>query len=213
MNEPDRTSLRAEYFGIPKRFEDCGFKNFKTSPENQSKYDLCLEFSKKLDSKESLFLFGNVGTGKSHLSVAIMKNLAPVKKEMKVSSEIKSGDKKKLNTIENLYAAKSIFLVVDEFFQELNDCAVNRESKQAVINKYLNEYDLVVLDDLGIVNWSNAKQENLYLFINRAYLDCKRIIITTNFTPEELQQKDERITSRLKEMGKFLKFNGKDYRK
>lgn len=104
-------------------------------------------------------------------------------------------------------------MVCDEFFQELNDCAVNRESKQAVINRYLFENDVVLLDDLGIFNWSNAKQENLYLFINRAYLDNRRIIITTNFTPEELQAKDERITSRLKEMAMFLQFNGDDFRK
>ncbi len=204
-----KQELRAETFDIPERFKNCGFKNFNQTKENIDAYNKCLEF---LNTQKSLIMYGNVGSGKTHLAIAIMKNLKPIEREVKLRTDLYKGEKN-IKTTKVFNVARSQFLVVDEFFRKLNDCAVNHESKQKVIDRYLTENDLVVLDDLGIFNWSNAKQENLYLFINRAYLNNKRIIITTNFTPLELKKKDERITSRLKEMGDFIEFNGKDYRK
>ncbi len=203
--------LKAETTGVPVRFQGCGFKNFEQNKGNRELFQECFDFALGKTKKNSLVMFGRVGTGKTHLSIAVMKNLSPIERETRLRTKFDGEVEEKYAKI--ITPARSVFLPVDEFFQELNDAAVNRESKQKVIDRYLNDYDLVVLDDLGIFNWTNAKQENLYLFINRAYLDNKRIIITTNFTPEELEQKDERITSRLKEMALFLQFEGKDYRK
>ena len=203
-------SLKPRIEGLPKIFEDRGFKNFDDSKKYKFFKQRCIDFAKDRAEKSSLVLSGNVGTGKTHLAVAIMQNLNPVEKQQRISTNTVSKQNKYSKIME---PAKAQFLVVDEFFQELNDCAVNRESKLKVIERYLSENDLIVLDDLGVYNWSAAKQENLYLFVNRAYLDQKRIIITTNFTQEELEKKDERITSRLKEMAIFLEFKGEDFRK
>ena len=73
--------------------------------------------------------------------------------------------------------------------------------------------DMIIIDDLGIANYTPAKQENLYLLINRIYLEEKRMVFTTNFTMEQLEKLDPRITSRLAEMSKILLFTEQDYRK
>jgi len=183
--------------GLPKMFQNKGFRNFDTTKGYKAFYDKCLNFAKRKTEKTSLVMFGKVGTGKSHLAVSILKNLP----------------KKPTNhPVLKFQPARSVFITADEFFQELNDSMIYRKSKMEIILNYLNGYDCVCLDDLGIYNWTPAKQENLYLFVNRAYMDQRSIIITTNFTPEELQQKDERITSRLKEMALFMEFRGDDYR-
>lgn len=216
-NETDKTrseKTKPELVGIPPLFEDKGFMNFDDSKHYKAHKTSCIKFVfAERPEKQSLVLTGKVGTGKTHLAIAILKNLRPVQRRIR-NSRIESVQ----GIVDEQYSwrterARGLFLVCDEFFQELNDCAVSKQSKLNVINKYLDIYDMVVLDDLNTFNWTNAKQENLYLFVNRAYLNKKRIIITTNFSMEELQQLDERITSRLKEMAKILDFVGDDYRR
>ena len=172
----------------------------KLAKEDQKNYDACKNFNTL--GKKSLVLFGNVGTGKTHLAISIAKRLPMVNYHEK-SGMTEYVKKRK---------SKSLFLVADEFYQNLNDTIQLKKSKLELINEYLS-FDLLIFDDLSSQNFTPAKGENLYLLINRAYLDSKRIIITTNFTPERLKELDERITSRLKEMANFLVFTGKDYRK
>ena len=195
---PSTRSLQAKIHNLPKRFEACGFKNFKTyTDELKWLSDQCLQFAKQ--GKGSLVMFGSVGSGKTHLAVAILKNLNPVKQTNALYSE---------------RPAKSIFLVADEFFAEMNQAATTQKmDKNDVISKYFKNFDVILLDELRVKNFTEAKRENLYLFVNRAYLNEKSIIITTNFTPEQLEKVDEPTVSRLNEMADgFLLFTGKDFR-
>ena len=135
----------------------------------------------------------------THLAVAILRNLPPVKQNAA------------------LYPSRpteSIFLVADEFFAEMNQAATTQKmDKNDVISKYFKNFDVILLDELRVKNFTEAKRENLYLFVNRAYLNEKSIIITTNFTPEQLEKVDEPTVSRLNEMADgFLLFTGKDFR-
>lgn len=185
---------------LPELYAAKDFSNFDQSKISKSIFASCKNFNSLV--KKSLVLFGNVGTGKTHLAVSIAKNLPAV------SYTIKSG----MAFYEQLRKSNAFFLVSDEFFQNLNDNVSAGKSKLDLINHYLS-YDLLIFDDLSSQNFTPSKNENLYLLINRAYLDNKRLIITTNFTPEILESIDERVTSRLNEMANFLLFNGKDFRK
>lgn len=198
LKAPNINTYRAEIENLPALYKDCGFKSFEIKNEvMQKKYDTCLEFAKLKAEKKSIVLFGKVGTGKTHLAVSIMKNFP----------------KKRVNhPIIPYQPFRSIFIIADEFFQELNDSQIYRKSKLEIIKGYLRNYDCICLDDLGIKNFTEAKRENLYLFINRAYLDKKKIILTTNFTMEEIEKIDERISSRLTEMAQLVAFNFNDYR-
>lgn len=195
LTTSDPGNLRAEVIGLPLRFKESGFKGMIVNEDNQGHIKICHDYFRYETEKNSLVFLGNIGTGKTRLAIATLRNLKPL-----IHPASPTGFRR----------AKAMFIIADEFFQTLND-AVRNDSKLDIIKKYL-QYDITCLDDLCIENFSPAKQENLYLFINRAYLDERKIIITTNFSMENLKSIDPRITDRLKEMAHFLLFEGKSFR-
>ena len=198
MKTQNTPTLKAKVKNIPRIFEDSGFNNFRErTPRCKSAKDKCLAFAKGELDKQFLILCGNVGNGKTHLAIATLKNLIPVNQQ---------------NAICEIRPATGIVLIADEFFQELNDSFIQRISKLQIIKEYLQNNDVVCLDDLGVKNFTEAKRENLYLLINRAYLDKRKMIITTNFILEQIETIDERISSRLSENGEILYFKDEDYR-
>lgn len=180
--------------GIPLRFKDAGFNNFIAKNKLLEIKNRCFELIK---TNKSLVLCGKVGNGKTHLAIAMLRNLPP-----------KLGK----YAHEPLVSARGEFLIADEFFAKLNHLVNEGKDKSEVIAKILNQNELVVLDEIRIKNFSESKRENLYLFINRAYLDMRRIVITTNFTPAQLEQLDEPSFSRLTEFAEFINFDFEDYR-
>ncbi len=185
---------KAKIFDLPKKYWDKQYSNFQEASENlKVKKEICFEFAKGKTEKSSLVMAGTVGSGKTHLAVMVAKNLAKVQGNL------------------GLRAATVKFIVADELFTKFNDLVYEKKSKMDFINELLR-HDLLIIDDLGVANYTPAKQENLYLLINRAYLDEKKLLITTNFTLDQLAEFDERVISRLVEMAIVLKFNEKDYR-
>jgi DNA replication protein DnaC len=190
------TNLNPYIKGLSKRFENCGFKNFIERDEKDKNAKLlCKKFFEHETEKECLLFLGSVGVGKTHLAVATLRCLKPI---VKLDGYLRRATAEILNA--------------DEYFMILNDAIAKRESKLDLINKYLNQNDVFCLDDLGTKNFTEAKQENLYALINTAYLNMKRLIITTNFTLDDLAKFDERIASRLCEMSQTIILTGKDFR-
>lgn len=182
--------------GLPQLYADDSFRTYsQLSPEQRDKYNVCYSFAHGEGKKQSIFLAGEVGNGKTHLAVSIMKHLAP-----------------RTNIDGNKVGNKCKFMIADEFFCEINDAVYMRKSKVQFITELFNKYDVICLDDLGVSNFTEAKKENLYMFLNRAYLDKHKIIITTNFTLEELRKHDPRIASRISEMCQLVRFEMPDYR-
>lgn len=188
--------MNSRVIGLPKRFENCGFKNFDAYNEAlKNAVELCINFYKELTNKKSLLISGSVGNGKTHLAIAILRNLRPI---LMLQGQYRR--------------AVAMFMVADEFFMALNDAIAEKKSKLSLMKEWLSNYDMFCLDDLGIRNMTEAKLENLYTFINCAYLEEKRIIITTNFRLDDLEKLDERIPSRLVEMAEIITLNVTDYR-
>ncbi len=212
MTQAAEKSFTSAIDSLPLKFKDAGFKNFVQSDENLRAYNTCLAFALGKTEKKSIMLTGKTGTGKTHLAIAILKNIPPVLKQFKIS-QIRGTFQNENKFYDKLERSTGKFFVADEFFQELNDCARNSESKKNLIERYLNENDIILIDELRAQNWSPAKQENLYFIINRAYLNQKRIILTTNFTMEEIAKIDRSIYDRLVEMAIIVSFNGKSFRK
>ena len=186
--------------GVPIKFRDVTFLNFnadKTSKLYETKKK-CYDFAKGRTDKESLLLMGNVGSGKTHLAISIMKEI-PSK-----PSILKYGDP---------IQPKCLFLNADQFFMKLSNSFNEGISKDMMIDSFLMNYEIVCLDDLSSFNFTPAKTENFYFFINQAYMNNRRIIITTNFDESEFKKIDPRIFSRLKEMCLVRKFINEDYRK
>ena len=196
--------LKAIVNNLPKRFDNCGLKTFVQTETNKANYDYAMSYIRgKLDRYSAVF-FGGCGLGKTHLAIAIGKNLRPV------TREIYSGDIwEKPKWVSS--CAKTNFINADEFFVRCNEVTFNKESKITYVKELLR-WELLILDDLSLANMTDAKNENLYLLINTAYLDCRNIIITTNATLAQLKNYDIRIFSRLAEMCHFQEFTGQDWR-
>jgi len=187
---------RSNLIGLPKLFTEKGFNNFDCKNDFlKNTVEFCKLFYQSKTEKQSLVMCGNVGNGKTHLAIAILKNLIELPSNM-------HGIRKQ----------NALFIVADEFFMRLNDAAYEKKSKLDLIKGWLSN-DVVCLDDLGTYNMTSAKIENLYTFINHAYLENKRIIITTNFAMKEFDQYDKRIGSRLSEMAHIIAFQEPDFRK
>jgi DNA replication protein DnaC len=198
-------AIRSEIEGLPKRYDGYGFQGLVENKFNKYFISIAKQYV-KTGERRSIVFCGNVGSGKTRLAVAIMKNLKAIQKECLIS---KVGDIEKKALIPQ--PARCLFLIADEFFQSCNDAATDHKSKLNLITDFL-KYDVTCLDDLGIENVSPAKMENLYLFVNRAYIDERTIFLTTNFSMEELEKLDPRITDRLREIAIIMKFEGDSFR-
>ncbi len=183
---------------IPKRFRCKTLDNLKI--KNKSNY-------KNLITSESLFITGEIGTGKTHLAVAlaiefylsrigITKNIYMQKDEITVNH------------------GKILFMPATELFLKLKNSFGNKDASEMEIIDNLNQADLLIIDDLGTDKVSDWSRQIIYTIIDRRYRDVKQMIITSNLNLSEFANLyDDRIASRLLEMGKVISLTGKDMRK
>ncbi len=181
--------------GIPKRYQQYSFNNFIERGDKYKEAKLCCkEYFNYKSHKSGLFIGGPPGVGKTHLAVGTIRNLEII---------TENGIPRK---------AKAKMIDADEYFNLLYNAINSKQSKDKVIQELYRYNDVLLLDDLGLINMTMAKQENLYLLINYTYMHLSKIIITTNFTLDEFAKYDERISSRLYEMCHIIVLTGEDYR-
>lgn len=147
---------------------------------------------------ESMYLYGQVGSGKTTWAAHLMledarqRYLSPDRGNIKYSFT---------NLPELLYTFRSSY---DN--NELND--------YDMMERY-STIDFLVLDDLGVQKITDWSFERLYLLINRRYdsSPTKTTIFTSNFSLEQIADElgDDRLSSRIQHMCHIQKFEG-DYR-
>lgn len=205
-------SCAPEIKDLPEYYREKSFDNYiPFDDESSKKLNSCKKFAAGETKKKSLTMYGNVGSGKSHLAISILKEQKPrFMNAYRIKSVLEEDNGKLIAVVRS---TKCLFLPAEDFFQKMNAVVSNNGSKTyAIKNNYLC-YDIVLLDDLSPLNFTPARSENLYSLINGFYNAKKYIIITTNFSLKEFNSIDPRITSRLVEMSEILKFDGEDYRK
>jgi len=74
----------------------------------------------------------------------------------------------------------------------------NKTPQTNILNKY-TEPKILIMDDFGTQKSTDFSIDLLYLIINKRYEDMKITITTSNFSPEEIEEKigDSRMLSRL----------------
>lgn len=140
------------------------------------------------DEGMGLLLFGGVGTGKTYITACIVNALIDF----------------------------DFNCLVTSFSRLCNQIYDMKTGRQEYIDS-LNEYDLLVIDDLGVERGTEYMGEIVQNVIDSRYRANKPIIVTTNLTGEELKHprdiRSSRVYSRLYEMCYPFEVKGVDKRK
>ena len=176
---------------LGKRFRACTFDSFTLRPGTEEAYAIVKDFAKlfKAGTGQGYLLAGGYGSGKTHLVAATVQHL-----------------------IERFVPA--VFVVVPELLDQIK-ATYNRQSDitESSIVSAIQGADLVVLDDLGAEQVTDWMQVKLYTIINGLYGRMASVLVTTNCTPGELEDRlGGKTYSRLVEMLDVLPVTAKDYR-
>jgi DNA replication protein DnaC len=148
----------------------------------------CLKWDEMYRDNIGLLLWGNVGTGKTFFAACIA----------------------------NYLIEHGVPVLMTNFIRLTNALTGFDEDKNAYIRS-LNNYKLLIIDDLGAERQSDYMLEQVYNMIDNRYKNNQPLIITTNLTLNELKNpsdiKYSRIYSRIFEMCVPIRFDGTDRRK
>jgi DNA replication protein DnaC len=176
--------------GVPPIYRSCTLDGFETGLPDQSRVLKAVR-SWFEGEPPGLFLCGPVGTGKTHLAVAVLLEL----RFRRCSGKFVS-------------AQELILKCYDSFSDSFGD--------DTRLSSILEEYsgaDTLVLDDLGAEKATDFVRDKLGVLVNRAYCEGQFLIVTSNLDLTALAKKlDARIADRLVQMCQSIKFVGGSYR-
>lgn len=205
---------------IPRRYEHCELASYTTDftgahPSLAEAHFIASGFVREYDPRgdKGLLIVGEIGTGKTHLAVGVLKEL------------VNRG-------------ITGIFYDYRELLKEIqNSYNASVQTTELDVLRPVFEKDVLVLDELGAVKPSEWVWDTVSLILNTRYNEKRTTIITTNFpdlrarerpantggrSSEEARysaQKEtlgdritDRMYSRLHEMCRVVRLSGVDFR-
>ena len=175
---------------VDDKFLDSNFTTCVICKDNVSQIQLCKRYAERFDElykkNQGLLLYGNVGTGKSHIAACICNRL--------------------MHRLTPVFATSFVKLL------EENPKNVD---VPYIISK-MGKADLVLFDDLGAERNTSYALEMVYNLIDSRYRQRKPMIVTTNLSIDEMQNVQDiryrRIYDRVLECCYPVLFDGQSFR-
>ena len=143
-----------------------------------------------IDRSENLLIFGNPGTGKSHLSIALAREWC-------------------------LRGRKCLYITAASLVQELLAAKNKLNLNQAI--KRLDKFEVLIIDDISYIPYDKSESEVLFVLLAERY-EQRSLAITSNLVFSRWQQifQDEMTTNaaidRLVHHSTILELNAESYR-
>lgn len=182
--------------GVPVRFAEKGLMNYDLSAGDAKALAACSEYAEnfpdRLKDGRCMILCGAVGMGKTHLACGIIRHV----------------------TFEHFRRARYITAasacrMVKETYSK------NSEETEAGVYQTFTDFDLLVIDEIGVQFGSDDEKRILFEVINRRYEAMKPTIIISNLNvPGITEYLGDRAMDRLRENGGFsVVVTGDSYRR
>ena len=179
-----RREKALEESGLPGRYFNRTFESWKpVTPEQRGALRIvktfAADFETTMRNGASLCLWGNPGTGKTHLASAAV-----------------------LAVIDKGHTAR--YATLADFLADIKATwGRNAEKNEAdILRAYGQDLDLLVLDEVGVQFGSPAEQSLTTRLLNRRYEWLRPTIVVTNLNPTDLgNYLSERIVDRFTEGG------------
>ena len=204
-----KTQALWEQARIPRRYQNCSLDNFEVhNDSHKDALKISRQFVKNYPAQEVGLLFiGPCGVGKTHLAVAIIRELL-----------------EKKNASCSFYDFRELIRDIQSSFTPDSNLS------EAEILAPVFDVGVLVLDELGAKRPTAWVEETVFYIINQRYNQKRPTIFTSNYfdiDEEEdrrekmYKEKDDslvsrigyRLRSRLYEMSKVVNIQGDDYRK
>lgn len=189
--------------GVPKRYESAPFEIRESVKPHVDRALSALRGGK------SVTLVGGRGSGKTHMAIGLMKEIA---REMSAPKVVDRDTYRREEFKFNFRRVADFYVDLKSNWSD-GDGNIRKRTEGDVIDTYAYG-DVIVMDDLGIEKVSDWSRQLLYTLIDKLYGECKRVIFTSNLSLREISEKiDDRIASRLMEMGPVINIGNKDERR
>lgn len=198
--QESRVSRTLERARIPRRYAHCTLEDYAARNDSQKLARArCLRFVEDCPLVDFGLLFlGPCGVGKTHLAVAILKQLILQK------------------------GAEGLFYDFRDLLREIyNSYDPVSQSSELDILKPVLEAEVLVLDELGANKPTDWVRDTVTHILNSRYNDRRITLVTANFLDKPGGERDEtledrigvRLRSRLYEMCAPVEILGEDFRK
>ena len=162
---------REDLFGMPLD-KSMTFSSFVSGTSNTFAYSACMAAAKGFnDLYNPLYIYGDVGLGKTHLMQAVGNEL-----------------KEKFPKLKIIYTTGEAYL--NEVVQAL------RQNRSEDVKAKYNNADVLLFDDVQVLSGREKTAEEFFFTFNLLHAKKKRIILTSNAAPNEIPNLEKRLSTR-----------------
>ena len=160
--EERKADARWSRVRVPSAYDGCSFASFERAPGTEHALGVCRQWAKECRAgtplRQGLLLRGSPGAGKTHLAIAILRELV-------------WSDKHR----------SALFINVPDWLNSLRESYGDGEPPPNPTG-----YDVVVLDDLGAEELTQWGRDRIYSLVNHREQERQLLLVPTNCTWGEL---------------------------